>query len=222
LGTTLRVFNSQTEAAIVGVVADMPSVTPASPSRPAIFFSSALFPGWRVRLVVRSPRTPPRLDEIRARLRAVDPVASVDQPEPLSRGVALATELPRIATALILAIGALGAALAGLGLYAVLAYITSLRAREIGVRLALGANPAAVFRRTLVHGLTVTSAGIGAGLLGALALANALERLLYGTHPGDPVAFWAPALATLVLSLLACIGPARRASRVDPALVLRS
>jgi putative ABC transport system permease protein len=112
--------------------------------------------------------------------------------------------------------------LAAIGLYGTLAYLSSQRAREFGVRLALGATRPQILRLVAGEGLTLTAAGMAAGLLGALAAAQALRSLLYGVQPVDPSTLAAVGLMVLGIAAAACLRPAWSASRVDPARTLRA
>ena len=112
--------------------------------------------------------------------------------------------------------------LAALGLYGLLAYAVSRRTREIGVRVAVGARPGDVRRLVLREGLGLAAAGIVLGLAGAAAAARLLARLLYEVGPADPVMFAAGPLVLLAVVAVACLLPARRATRVDPVVALRT
>jgi len=116
----------------------------------------------------------------------------------------------------------LALALAAVGIYGVMSNAVGQRTREIGVRLALGAPPGRVLRLLLNQGLRLTFIGIGAGLLTSLALTRLMQRLLYGVSPTDPLTFVGVALLLTLTALLACWIPARRATKVDPLIALRS
>jgi ABC-type antimicrobial peptide transport system permease subunit len=115
-----------------------------------------------------------------------------------------------------------GLLLGAIGLYGVLAYLTALRTREIGVRLALGASPGSVRRMVLRHGLLVTCIGLALGLAGAVALRRLATPLLYGVAPSDPPTLVAVAALLLAVGALATWLPARRAARLDPVRALRA
>ncbi len=125
-------------------------------------------------------------------------------------------------SALLLAVFA-GAALvlASVGIYSVLSYIVRGRSREIGIRSALGARASDVLRLVIVEGLTPTMAGIAAGIAAALAAGKLLQRLVYGVSAWDPLTLASVALILLAVSIVASVVPARRASRLDPSIVLR-
>jgi ABC-type antimicrobial peptide transport system permease subunit len=108
------------------------------------------------------------------------------------------------------------------GTYGVVAYATSRRTREIGVRLALGAQRHDVVRLLLRRGAWATAAGAAVGTVGAFALARLLESMLFGVAAHDPAAFMAAPLALVLVALAACTVPAWRAARMDPVVVLRS
>src|SRR5580704_15217703 len=117
-------------------------------------------------------------------------------------------------------LAALGIAV--LGVVGVTSYLVALRSREIGVRMAVGARPADIMKMVLGQSFVLVAMGIVAGLLGAFALTRVLEGLLFGVKPTDPFTFATVAGALAISSLVACLGPARRASKVDPIVALRA
>jgi ABC-type antimicrobial peptide transport system permease subunit len=112
-------------------------------------------------------------------------------------------------------------ALSAVGIYSVVSYATSRRVREIGIRVALGAQPGQVVRLVLSMGVRVTVTGVLLGVAGSLAATRLLANLLFGVKSADPVTFAAAAAALCGVALIAVYVPARRASRVDPVLTLR-
>ncbi|MGH9851103.1 MAG: ADOP family duplicated permease [Blastocatellia bacterium] len=118
--------------------------------------------------------------------------------------------------------GLLSLLLAGIGLYGILAYAVSQRTREIGIRIALGAQPGAVLRMVLRQGLILTLLGVGFGLAASLGATRLLASQLFDITPTDPVAFIAVPILLLIVALLACFVPARRATKVDPLIALRN
>jgi len=111
--------------------------------------------------------------------------------------------------------------LATAGVFGVMAYSVSRRTREIGVRVALGADRAAVLRMVLGQGLRTISVGVAIGIAASLALTRIVESLLFHVSPTDPLTFCALTLLLVAAALLACYIPARRATRVDPMIALR-
>jgi ABC-type antimicrobial peptide transport system permease subunit len=127
----------------------------------------------------------------------------------------------RVGAMLAAAFGGLGTLLAAIGLYGVIAFSVTRRTREIGVRMAIGAKPAAVLSMVMRQGLTIVLIGLAVGSLLAAAAATALRGILYGITPFDAVA-WAMAMAAMAAAAaLANFLPARRAMRVDPITALR-
>jgi ABC-type antimicrobial peptide transport system permease subunit len=123
---------------------------------------------------------------------------------------------------LMAAFALLALTLAAVGVYGVMAYSVAARTREIGVRVALGAQPSNVFAMIVRQGLGAAVAGVAIGLLGAAALGRVLTKLLYGVAPTDAPTFVTVAVILLAVTLAACLIPARRAVRVDPLEALRS
>lgn len=112
--------------------------------------------------------------------------------------------------------------LASIGLYGVISYLVGQRTHEFGIRLAMGARPRDLFRLVLSQGLKMALGGIVPGLIAALLLTRLMTKMLYGVSATDPATFIAIALLLLAVALLASLIPARRATKVDPMLTLRS
>jgi putative ABC transport system permease protein len=111
--------------------------------------------------------------------------------------------------------------LAAIGIYGVMAYTFSQRTHEIGVRMALGAQPRDILRMALSEGMSLVGLGLGVGLVGALVLTRFLRSMLYAVTPNDPLTFSALAALLAAVALLACFIPAHRATQVDPLVALR-
>jgi ABC-type antimicrobial peptide transport system permease subunit len=166
--------------------------------------------------VIRGPNADLHLDGIRRAVRGIDadlPIASIRTMEAVVEESVVQFSF----TMLTLAIAAVVALLLGaVGLYSVLSYAVSLRTREIGVRLALGAAPAQVLRSVVGRGVAISAAGLAIGALAAVGLTRLLVSLLFETRPLDPLTFAAMAALLLFVALVASYLPARRAARISP------
>jgi len=128
---------------------------------------------------------------------------------------------PRFSMLLLACFGLLALLLASIGMYGVISYSVMQRTREIGIRMALGAERRSVFGMVLGEGARLAGLGIAIGLLAALAVTRLMASFLYGVQPTDPLTFLAVSLLMVGITLLACYLPARRATRVDPTVALR-
>jgi putative ABC transport system permease protein len=155
-------------------------------------------------------------------------VWSVDREQPLSgiqpmEEVIAGSIAPRRFNMLLLGIfAALALMLAAVGIYGVISYTVAQRTREIGVRMALGARRSDVIKLVVRQGMSLALAGMGAGLAASFALTRLMANLLFGVSPSDPLTFGVIASLLGSVALLACYLPARRATRVDPLVALRS
>jgi len=174
-------------------------------------------------ILVKTSGDPARMIPlVRDEVRALDPNLAVFNVDTLSNHVTKAFFLPRICATLFGAFGLAGLALATVGLFGVLSYSVRIRTRDIGIRVAVGADPSAILRMVLRQGLAIvlTSLVIGAGI--ALTVSRAIASLLYGVSPVDPMALATVPLVLLGAASAAILVPARRAMRVRPMDALRS
>lgn len=175
-----------------------------------------------ITLVVRTADNPSNLNsEIQATIHSIDRNVPISEVQTMDEVVAKATGDSRFYLTLLGAFACVALVLAAVGIYGVMSYSVSRRIREIGIRVALGAEKDDVLKLVILQGMVLAISGIGIGLAGALALTRLMSGLLYGTKPADPVTF---AAAVLVLALVAMVSsyiPARRAAKVDPIVALR-
>ncbi|HEU0252074.1 MAG TPA: FtsX-like permease family protein [Pyrinomonadaceae bacterium] len=140
---------------------------------------------------------------------------------PMHQFLAASVAARRFSMALIAVFAATALLLAAAGLYAVIAYLVSQRTREIGIRLALGATPRHILRLMMGQGVKLTLIGVTIGFVGAIAVTRLMRTLLFGVAPTDVMTFGISAVVLIVVAMLACFIPARRATKVDPLVALR-
>jgi putative ABC transport system permease protein len=208
---------------IVGVVGDVKHRGLNLETRPEVYVPHAQAPEGTMTLVLRAAGDPLALvPALRGAVRALDadlPLFNLRRFEQL-RDDSIAPQ--RLQTLLLGLFAVVALALAALGIYGMLAYSVSQRAREIGVRMALGAQARDVSRLVVIQGMRLASLGVALGLLAAFALTRLLETLLFGVSPTDPLTFGAVTLLLIGVALVACWIPARRATKVDPLVALRA
>jgi predicted permease len=168
-------------------------------------------------------RTDPRdaIATMRRDVRSIDPNVAMVGAVPLAEHIVETLFAEKVAASLLSALGGLSLLLAAVGLYSVMAYSVTQRTHEMGIRMALGAEPMHVLKLVVSQGLTLTLIGIGAGLVAALAFTRLLASFLYGTTPTDPMTFITVCFLLASVALLASYIPARRATKVDPMVALR-
>ncbi len=159
---------------------------------------------------------------LRAAIRSIDPALPVSEIHTMREIVTGVNGRARFQTLLLATFAGAAALLAAIGIYGVMSYAVSRRTREIGVRMALGAEPRAVLRLVVGQGMGVALAGAGVGLVAALLLTRMMAGILYGVRPTDPVTYVSVAAVLLAIALAASWIPARRAARIDPMKALRS
>jgi putative ABC transport system permease protein len=173
-------------------------------------------------LVLRTPGDPLRFAvPVRSEIRRLDPSLPVAEVRPMTQVVYESVGQPRFIAFLVLIFAVVALTLAAIGTYGVLSYMVELRTREIGVRMALGAQAGQVLQMILAQGALLVGSGLLLGVAGALALRRALASVLFGVAPTDPAIFATVLLVLSLVGLLACFLPAHRATRVDPLVALR-
>jgi putative ABC transport system permease protein len=173
-------------------------------------------------LLVRGDGTPSLLASgVRSSIRALDPELAVFGMEPLAETLSQSVGERRFVMLVLAVFAALALLLAAIGVHGVLSYNVARRTREIGIRMALGAEPGRVTALVVAQGMRLAAVGLGLGLVGALLFARALSSLLFGVSSSDPATFLAVLGVIGGSALLASYLPARRAVRVDPISALR-
>jgi putative ABC transport system permease protein len=210
-------------ATIVGVVRDLKYADIDRDPMPEVFFHYTDAPLFSITLMMRTEGDPlAAAPAIRKALSTIDPSQSFYSIETMEQSLAKSIA-PRRFNLLLLATFALVAlTLAVLGVYGVVAYAVAERTREIGIRLALGAERARVVRMMVRQGMLGVIAGMVAGLAGAWASTRLMASLLYGVQPHDALTFAAVTLILAVAAFIACAAPALKAAFVDPVVALRA
>ncbi|HEY8460275.1 MAG TPA: ADOP family duplicated permease, partial [Blastocatellia bacterium] len=207
---------------VVGVVADMRRQGLEREPIAQVFRPYAQSPERRMNLLIRTTGEPTQLAAaVRNEIRSIDKTVLVYGVSTLENKLAQAVAQRRFQTWLLSLFSALALLLAAVGIYGLTRQSVALRKREIGLRLALGAQPRDVLRLVIGQGMSLALCGAGIGLLAAFGLTRVLTGLLFGVTATDPATFIAAPLVLLLAALLACYLPARRATKVDPLVALR-
>jgi putative ABC transport system permease protein len=172
-------------------------------------------------IVARSASTDALVPTLRHAIAEIDPRLPRYNVQTMTAYVNQQVEQPRMGAVLLTAFAGVALVLAAVGIYGVLSYIVSLRTREIGVRLALGARPGSLARQVLRQALALASLGLAAGLVAAVALTRWLSSLLFEVSPTDALTFASVVAVLTTVALAAGLIPGRRASHVDPIVALR-
>ncbi|MEZ4586487.1 MAG: ABC transporter permease [Gemmatimonadales bacterium] len=226
LGRRVRRYSVQGDQAWAEVVGIAPNVkvnTPGETATPQVFFPVLQAYESSQSLVVRTSADPTTLLEpLRGMIRALDPDVGVISSGLLADRVSAGLWPARFAAWLLGALGLAGLVIASLGLYGAVAHAVAQRTRELGIRVALGASVRDVTRLVVGEGMAVVGVGLGIGLLLAALVSRLFSTFLYGVSPWDPVAFVVGPAVLAAVGLAACLIPARRATRVDPVVALRT
>ena len=161
------------------------------------------------------------LPSVRQKVRELDAALPVSTVRTMDEWVSNNAAQPRLNAILLAVFAAVAMLIASIGIYGVLAYSVNQRTQEIGLRMALGAPRGQVLRLIVREGMTVGAIGIGAGVAGALALSRVLASLVFDVPVRDPLTYVVVTASLAVVALVACVIPARKASRVDPIVALR-
>ena len=223
LGRRLAIFWGQTLVGeIVGVVGNVRYQSLAEEEEPTFYWPEAQRPHGDMHLVVRAEGRPTDwVGAVRNAIRAVDSYVAVADVHTLTDVVALSSSRTRFILVLLGAFANIALLLAAVGLFGVMAYSVAQRTQEIGVRLAMGARPAAIIRMVLKEGMRLVLIGLAAGVASAIGLTRFLSTQLYGVKPTDGMTFAAVAAALIATTLAASFLPARRASRIQAVTALR-
>jgi len=223
IGKHLKVqWERQPDAEVIGVVADIRHDSLNEKPSPCMFLPVSQEPNLSVSLVIRTFGDPSRLAKsVEEQIHAVDPDQGVLEIKTMDNLINDAVASPRLQTTLLGLFAFIALMLAAVGIYGTISYSVAQRTREIGVRMAIGATPVTVLRFVVRDGLAITFAGAVVGVIAAGGLTRYLETLLYSVSARDPVTFLAVVIITFLVAAPAYAVPAVRASRLDPATILR-
>jgi predicted permease len=223
IGQRIRYFKGHGELdrwlTVVGVVGSVKQNRIEEPASGSVYVPLVQSPFTYVALAVRGPVG---ANTITDSIRALDPDLPVGKVRTIEEIVDEAAGVERFAAQMVGTFALAALALAMIGAYGVIAYWVAQRTQEFGIRLALGASRADLLRLVLRQGLVLSGAGIGIGLIAAINVTRLMSGMLFEVRPGDPLVYSVAASLLAAVAMLACYVPARRASRVDPMVALRS
>ena len=223
IGRTLITGMAQLPSQIVGVVADVRSTSLNTPPESDYFLPALQRPETFTNILVRTNLGAGAMaPAVREALRELDPDLPLLQPQELTTRIAQTVANRKLALRLLEAFAILALVLATLGVYSVMAHLVAFRTSEIGLRMALGASPGVVMRMVLGHGRRLTLVGIAIGIAGALAVSRLMQQALFEVDPFDPLVYLALSVTLLLVTEAASWFPARRATRIDPVIALRT
>jgi putative ABC transport system permease protein len=221
LGKRLR-RGSGAWSTVIGVASDVKQFGPAEPAHSWIYYPHAQEYYSMMTLVARTTGDPwQALAGVRGAVRALDATLPVFDEKTLQTHSDSALFLDRIAVTFLSAFGLLALTLAAIGLYSVMAYSVTARTREIGIRMALGAQTSDVLKQVIMQGMVLALIGVAVGLAAAFALTRLMESLLFGVSATDALTFALVSMLLVATAMLACYLPARKATKVDPMVALR-
>jgi putative ABC transport system permease protein len=215
-------FEKPTMTEIIGIVGDVRYDNLTDDAEPTVYFPHPDLTYSFMTLVIRTTGDPAEITPaVRNELRSLDPEQPVSDVRTMNQVMADTLGRARFNTLLFGLFAGLALVLASVGIFGVMNYSVTVRTRELGVRMALGAPPGRVLMLIMKQGLLLTFAGIGIGLAGAFALTRIMSSLLFDVDTTDPLTFTVIVVLLAVVSLTACFIPARRATKVDPMIALR-
>ena len=222
IGKHLANSRDMIQREVIGVVSDVKFNALNAANVEEMYLPLEQNPWLATTLIIRASANPQALvSGVRAKIAEVDPHLPVTGIATMDSVVGNSIAQPRLIMQFVGVFAGFALLLAAIGIYGVMAYSVSARRQEMGIRMSLGAEPADIVKMVVGQGMRLALLGVAIGIAASLALTRLIATLLFGVHATDPFAFTASAVALLATALLACYLPARRATRVDPIVVLR-
>jgi predicted permease len=222
LGKRIATTGDREWMTIVGIVGGIKQASLSEDKYPHIYRSMPQAPAPRASFVVRTDGPPlAAVPTFRTAIRQIDPDMPLYQVRPMTELIGDTLSTQRLTNILLTGFALLALILAAVGIYSTMSLYVGSRTKEFGIRLALGAQPGALRRRVLAHGMWLTAAGVVMGVAGAFAVTRTIKSLLFEVSATDPVVFITIPVLLVIVSLVACYTPARRATKVDPLIALR-
>jgi putative ABC transport system permease protein len=213
---------ASTPCIVVGVARNGRYVTLGEEGQAHVYLPFAQQPQAGMAVLVRSGERPDRaIARIQDALAAISPTVQGFFPRTLEQHTSVSLLPVRLASQLSLAVALVGSILATVGLYALISFLVSERTQELGLRMALGATPRALIGLIVRSGMILAAIGLAVGIPVALASTRLLQSLLYGVSPADPLSFAAVIVVVVLMTIVACAGPAMRIVRLDPLTALK-
>ena len=222
IGKHLANSRDMIQREVVGVVADVKFNALNVASSEEMYVPLEQIPWLATTLIVRSTANPEVLvSAVRAKFAEIDPTLAVSNIASMESVVATSVAQPRILSEFVGVFAGFALLLSAIGIYGVMAYSVAARMQEMGIRMSLGAEPRDILKLVVSQGMRLALIGVVIGVAASLALTRLISTLLFGVSASDPLAFTLAAAVLVATALIACYLPARRATRVDPMIVLR-
>ena len=222
IGKRIQTTGNREWLTIIGIVGGIKHISLTEEKRPHLYFAMAQYPQPRAAFVVRTDGPPnAAIPTFRAAIKQVDADMPLYMVRSMTEIIGQTLSTQRLTNILLSAFALLALTLAAVGIYSTMSVYVGSRTREFGIRLALGAQPGVLRRAVIRQGLSLTAIGVVMGVAGALILTRTIKSLLFEVSATDPLVFTAVPVLLVVVSIVACYTPARRATRVDPLIALR-
>jgi predicted permease len=222
IGKRITFDDRQSWMSIVGIIQDVKQLGLDSTAKPEVYFPYSQVAASEMSLVVRTSADPLSLAaSVKSQIRMIDRNLPIDSPRTMQQLLAESISGRRFNMLLLTVFAVVALVLAIVGIYGVMSYAVTQRTHEIGIRVAVGAQPRDVYLLVLGQGMMLAVLGVAFGLAGAFALTRLMTTMLFGVEATDPATFVSIAVLLTGVTLAACYIPGRRASRVDPLIALR-